>query len=173
MKRGTLGFSMLEIVVATLIVALAVVPMMGLLSSSSTETAETLYETMARHYEAELVEQLFALEKMPGFRRLAGGNDLEKGLPLDDVNMKLGETSEQPFPLKRIRIGNDPVTLLVTPLMPPFLAREIAVKRCDTGSSEQNGIYSVTVTLIWMRMNTSGADERCTHRRQWSIFVRG
>ena len=87
------GLSMIEIMIAMVIIALAVGPLIGLLSSSNRVSNASIYEEMAVHYARELCEQLLSLgqresEIVNDAKIMSGNPSISLGSILNDAGFQ-------------------------------------------------------------------------------------
>ncbi len=162
------GLSMVEIMVAVVIIALSVGPLIGLLSSSNRMSNASIYEEMAVHYAREISDQLLSLS--PKFsdivndaRVMTGDSTLTLAAILNDATFKskLEEHTDESAALSLYASGNQlPVRLIVSPLDKAFSRRRITVSELNTSSNsvlKTDRYWKVKIELAWKDPN-SGRD---------------
>lgn len=163
------GLSMVEIMVAVMLIALATGPLIGVLSSSSKMSNASIYEEMAVHYAREISDQLLRMSSqfadIVGDARASTGDSsitLASILNDSDFMAKLEEHSLLPeaIPLQ-VNGTKLPMRLIVSPLDNAFTKRRMAATRLDTtANSVLNGglFWKIRIDLAWKDKN-SGRDE--------------
>ena len=154
------GLSMVEIMVAVVIIALSLGPMIGLLSSSNRMSNASIYEEMAVHYAREISDQLLSLSSkfsdiVNDARVMTGDSTLTLAAILNDATFKskLEEHADESSALSLYASGNQlPVRMLVSPLDKAFSRRRITVSELNTSSNsvlKANRYWKVKIELAW------------------------
>ncbi len=162
------GLSMVEIMVAVFIIALAVGPLIGLLSSSNRMSNASIYEEMAVHYAREISDQLLSLstrisDVVNDAKTLTGDSSLTLASILNDAafRAKLEEHNDGSTAVSMQAGGTVlPVRLTISPLDPAFSKRRITVTAMDTSSNnilKTDKFWKVKIELAWKDRN-SGLD---------------
>jgi prepilin-type N-terminal cleavage/methylation domain-containing protein len=162
-KPAARGVTLIEIMVAVVVVALALGPLFSLLSASNRVSNASAYEVMAVQYAAELGEQLQRLSPKIRDLRTASTKSIDQILmdpAMDALLGPGGNPSGEPY---MIQLPVDPsiapdtkVGFFVSPLDPNFTARRLFVRQLDASDpaltvwNDTNGIFwDVTVNLSW------------------------
>lgn len=172
------GLSMVEIMVAVVIIALAVGPLIGLLSSSSRMSNASIYEEMAVHYSREIADQLLRLgPQFPAIvndaRTLTGDVSLNLASILNDSSfrdqMEVASDSSAAIPLQ-VAGSVLPVRLMLSPLDKAFSRRRITLADLDTSANsllKVDKFWKVTIEMAWKDSN-AGAD---SHRETVMVVI--
>ncbi|MGM0599528.1 MAG: type IV pilus modification PilV family protein [Candidatus Rifleibacteriota bacterium] len=162
------GLSMVEIMVAVVIIALATGPLIAVLSSSNRMSNASIYEEMAVHYGREISDQLLRLSPMLenvviDARTLTGDSSINLGNILNDSDFCAAMEAQNPA-LKAIPFKVNgvalPLRLVLSPLDPAFTRRRIQAERLDTSSNSllnSANYWKVNIELAWVDKN-SGRD---------------
>lgn len=165
------GLSMVEIMVAVVIIALATGPLIGLLSSSNKMSNASIYEEMAVHYAREISDQLLRLS--PNFsdiisdaKSLTGDSSITLASILNDSGLvaRMEEHGNGPraIPLQ-VNSTILPVRLVLSPLDKAFSKRRISVTSMDTSSNTTLTVekfWKVKIELSWRDKNSGRTDSR-------------
>ncbi|MEW6709803.1 MAG: hypothetical protein AB1403_08290 [Candidatus Riflebacteria bacterium] len=163
------GLSMVEIMVAVVIIGLAVGPLIGVLSSSNKMSNASIFEETAVHYSRELADQLLSLS--PNFsdivadaQALTGDTSINLGSILNDTGfqtiLETHGTTTTAIPLQ-INGNELPLRLLVSPLEKAFTRRRIKATVLDTSANttlKTDKFWKVQIELSWVDRN-SGRNE--------------
>ncbi|MBF0409991.1 MAG: prepilin-type N-terminal cleavage/methylation domain-containing protein [Candidatus Riflebacteria bacterium] len=169
------ALSLVEILVAIVILSLAVGPMFHVLTTSNKVTNASAYEVMAVHYASELSEQIQRLG--PFFRQisLAASKNLKDILEDPLFLFELDKSGNNPDGGPRIvKIPGTSVAFLVSALHNNFLSRTLYVKSLNKPISDPNALlttgklWDVTISLAW---KLSPGDP-ITHMASYSVVVR-
>ena len=173
------GFSLLEIVVAVLIVGLALGPIITLLGSSNKASNASVYEIMASMYSAELGEQLQRLAPRLKDLRMKTGMDILVLLTDPELERKIGpegSTAGKPF-MMHLPVPDPSVTdvaFFLSPLDPAFTERKFLVTKLDNSDPRlkvfKNGTgdyWDVTISLAWKQ-----PADTIIHRAWYSVILR-
>lgn len=162
------ALSMVEIMVAVTIIALATGPLIGLLSSSNRMSNASIYEETAVHYAREISDQLLSLstrfsDVVNDARTLTGDSSITLASILNDPGFMamLQETRNTPaaIPLQ-VNGAILPLRLMISPLDQAFTRRRITVSAVDTSSNtvlKTEKFWKVKIELGWKDRN-SGRD---------------
>lgn len=162
------GLSMVEIMVAVVIIALAVGPLIGLLSSSNRMSNASIYEEMAVHYAREISDQLLSFstrlsDVINDARTLTGDSTLTLASILNDAVFQAELETHREFSTAiPLQAGGTklPVRLVISPLDQSFTRRRITVTAMDTSSNnilKTEKYWKVKIELNW-KDKTSGRD---------------
>ncbi|GAB4284653.1 MAG: hypothetical protein Kow0029_31280 [Candidatus Rifleibacteriota bacterium] len=165
------GLSMVEIIVAVVIIALATGPLIGVLSSSNKMSNASIFEEMAVHYARELSDQLLRLGNnfsaiVNDARSLTGDSSINLASILNDpgFSARLGEHADGPKAVPLQIAGNElPVRIILSPLDKAFIKRKISVVGMDTSSNSvlnTNKFWKVKIELAWIDKNSGRNDPR-------------
>jgi hypothetical protein len=168
---GKKGLSMVEIAVSVTIIALAVGPLIGVLSSSNRMSNASIYEEMAIHYGREISDQLLRLN--PQFskivadaRALTGDSSLNMDDILNDSgfsgSLEAHNTLPQAVDLQ-ISGTRLPVRIMVSALNKAFTRRRIVVESLEVSSntSLNTGKYwKAKIELEWLDENSGVSEPR-------------
>lgn len=162
------GFSMIELMVAIVIIGLAIGPLILVLSDSNKANNASMYEEMATHYARELAHQLLRMDKdVPlivgeancSFKIVLESINGTSAGKLSDLNMK------KPYCIA-LRKGANVLDyrLMVSPLIQPiFKSREIKVKKLDVSSNDvlkTGNFWNIIITIKWIDPNSGRAVEK-------------
>lgn len=165
------GLSMVEIMVAVTIIALATGPLIGLLSSTNKMSNSSIYEEMAVHYAREISDQLLRLST--GFsdiindaRTITGDSSVTLASILNDSGLaaRMDEPGDSPraIPLQ-VNSTLLPVRLVLSPLDKAFSRRRITISSADTSANTSLTVekfWKVKIELAWRDKNSGRADSR-------------
>lgn len=154
------AMSMVEIMVAVVIIGLSVGPLIGLLSSSSKMSNASIYEEMAVHYAREISDQLLRFgPKFPDIISDAiaatGDSSITLATILNDNNFrdKLEQHNSETAPIALEAGGNTlPVRLIISPLDPAFTRRRLTVSQMNTSANsilKVDKFWKVKIELAW------------------------
>ncbi len=169
MRRA--AFSLVEVLVACVVVGLAAVPMLGMLSSSNRTSRASVFEIMAVQYAEELGEQLLRLSQRLKAIREVTGESIKTLLEDPQVVAALNPQTPPAVEPGIVRIPGTEIVLLCSPLNPNFLARVVKIEQLDTAGKQilKNGIFwSVTIGLAW-RMTKN---DPVIHNASFSLVLR-
>jgi len=169
MRRA--GFSLVEIMIACVVIGLAAAPMLGILSSSNRTSKASVFEIMAVQYAEELGEQLLRLSQRLKSIRDATGVDIKTLLEDPLVVNALNPQNPPAFAPSIIHIPGTNIILLCSPLSPNFTARVMKVDQLDTSGKQvlKNGIFwKVTIGLAWHLHST----DPVVHNASFSLVLR-
>lgn len=162
------GLTLVEIMVAVVIIALSTGPLLGLLSSSNRMSNASIYEEMAVHYAREIADQLLTLS--PRFSAvvndaviLTGDSSLNLATIFNDSNLRdqmedhLDGVSAVP-----LQAGGSflPVRLVLSPLDKAFSRRRITLSDLSTGANsllKGDRFWKAVIELAW-KDQASGRD---------------
>jgi hypothetical protein len=155
MKRraaGLGGFTMAEIFVAVVVLALALLPLSSVLTSSNRTSNVSIYEILAVHYAAELAEQLHRFSPTVIRQiRLQTGKNLSALLSDPTLVSAL-----QDLPLTteyEVQVPGTRFTLFLSPLHPAFTKRELTVIPLTPHAAPsllgKGNLWSVKIHLGW------------------------
>lgn len=160
---------MVELMVAAVVIALTVGPLLGLLSSSNRISSGSLHEEMAVHYAREICDQLLSLgqrkaEIVNDAKIMTGNPSISLGSILNDSGFQ-AMLEEHGDNTKIIPLQTNgtmlPVRFTVSPLNQAFSRRRITA---NTMSSSANSILKsgnylkIMVQVVW-KANLSGNDD--------------
>ena len=169
--KPRLAFSMVEVLVAAVIVGMAVGPMIATLSSSNRASGASGFEIMAVHYASELGEQIQRLSLHLQPLHSATGKTAKDLLEDFSVLSVLGpQTPPQTSPVMVQLPGTD-VSLFASPLHPNFTARNLIVEPLSPSSTNLLNLgtfWKVTISLAW-RM---AANDPVIHGASYSVILR-
>lgn len=179
MKKAR-GLSLVEIMVAVTIIALAVGPLIGLLSSSNRMSNASIYEEMAVHYGRELADQLLSLSpRFPAVvndaRTLTSDSSLTLASILNDSGFKakLEQHSDTSSAVALEVNGSAlPVRLVLSPLDKAFSRRRITLTDLNTSSNsvlKTDKFWKVKIELAW---KDSNATQDVTREAVMVIFLK-
>lgn len=174
--RREVGFTFVEVLIALVITALALGPLLFLLSKTNKESSGSLYKVMAAHYGNEILEQLLQWESAPGFAALchACGADMKSFLEcLNDDPFFNSTSTGGP---KRLKLGGIPVYMLVSPLARAFSKREITVIPLSPDQSEflfPGNFYQVKIRIEWTLDGDASSEKATRHNHEAVGFFRG
>ncbi len=170
------GMSLVEILVALTVIALALGPLIALLSSSNRASNASIYEVMAVHYAGEMSEQLQRLAPNLGDilteARTTSGNlaltveGLFNNLQLETA---MSQVSSQPV---LVQIPNTNVGFLLSPLDQNFDERKVTVSKLDdTGFAllGPGNYYDFKITLKW---KVSPSEPTGRHSACFSVILK-
>jgi hypothetical protein len=153
MKTGT---SLAEVMVGTLLIALILGPILGLLSSSNRAVNVSMFEILAFQYASELGEQVQRLS--PHLKTI----QFQTGMALDQIltdpnleqNLQREANLQEPTFLPLLQTPETNLGLAVSPLHPAFTSRRFFVRKLDSQGmailNENAGeFWDVTVSLQW------------------------
>ena len=154
------GLSLVEIMVAVVIIAMAVGPLIGLLSSSNRMSNASIYEEMAVHYAREISDQLLSLSTkfadiVNDARLLSGDSSISLADILNDpaFHNSLEEHHDGQVALPMQINGNLlPVRLMLSPLDQAFSRRRITVSELSTTANsllKSEKYWKVKIELAW------------------------
>jgi len=154
------AMSMVEIMVAVVIIGLSVGPLIGLLSSSSKMSNASIYEEMAVHYAREIADQLMQFgPKFPGIvdDAIAATGDSTINLAgiLNDPGFrsKLEQHNASTMPVNLEAGGNElPVRFVLSPLDPAFTRRRLTATELSTSSNsilKVDRFWKIKIELAW------------------------
>lgn len=127
-RRPRAGLSLIEVVVATMVMATVAVPLFQLFQGGLRSTHATIHEVLGTHLAAELAEQL---EAVP-FDELAATLDGDEArFTSTDGNLEDGAP-----------VGASPYTFHLSPL-PPGFSRQLQLTRA------RPGLMMARVTVAW------------------------
>lgn len=174
------GFSLIEIVVAVMIVALAVGPIFTLLGSSNKVSNASVFEVMASMYSAELGGQLQRIAPRLKDLRVKSGKDILVMLTDTAFERKIGpagSTTGKPF-LVHLPLSdptNTDVALFLSPLDPAFTERKLLVTKLDNTDPRLKVLkagtgdyWDVTIRLSW-KLQPS---DPTSHTALYSVILR-
>lgn len=154
------GLSMVEIMVAVVIIAMAVGPLIGLLSSSNRMSNASIYEEMAVHYAREISDQLLSLSTkfsdiVNDARVLSGDSSVSLAGILNDPAFQSGleehHDGQVALPMQ-VNGTMLPVRLMLSPLDQAFSKRRITVSEVSTIANsllKTDKYYKVKIELAW------------------------
>ncbi|HAE37981.1 MAG TPA: hypothetical protein DCG57_04985 [Candidatus Riflebacteria bacterium] len=163
------GLSMVEIMVAAVVITMTVGPLLGLLSSSNRISNGSLYEEMAVHYAREICDQLLSLgqresEIVNDAKIMTGNPSISLGSILNDAGFQ-AMLEEHGDNTKIIPLQTNgtmlPVRFTVSPLNQAFSRRRITANTINssTNSILKGGNYlKVKVQVVW-KASLSGNDD--------------
>lgn len=169
--RSSRAFSLIEVLVATVVISLALGPLIHLLSSSNRASNASIYEVMAVHYASELGEQLQRLSSRLKPMTTATGKSVKQ---LFEDPTVLGALGPQATPVSdpgTVVVPGTNVLLFFSPLHPNFQTRRLVVRQLNsTGRLLLNlGKYwDVTIGLSWKLSPT----DQVVHGASFSIILR-
>lgn len=154
------AMSMVEIMVAVVIIGLSVGPLIGLLSSSSKMSNASIYEEMAVHYAREIADQL--LRFGPRFPDIVddaiaatGDSSISLAGILNDTGFrdKLEQHGNSTLPIALEVNGNTlPVRFILSPLDSAFTRRRLTVTEAGTSANtilKVDRFWKVKIELAW------------------------
>ena len=166
------AFTLIEILIACVIITLATIPMMGILSSSNRTSKASIFEVMAVQHADELAEQLLRLSPHLKALRNQTGRDIQSLLEASSVQAALRPVPNPGTTPTLIPLFGSDMVLYCSPLDPNFTARVIRVaKPLDTTGNEvlKTGIFwKVTIGLAWKKSAGDGP----THQASFSLVLR-
>lgn len=170
-NRSSKAFSLVELLVATVVVSLALGPLIHLLSSSNRASNASIYEVMAVHYASELGEQLQRLSSRLKPMTTATGKTVKQLFEDGSILTALGPQTTPATDPGTVLIPGTNVVLFYSPLHPNFVARRLVVRPLNsTGRLLLNlGTYwDVTIGLSWKLAPT----DQVVHGASFSIILR-
>ncbi len=162
------GLSMVEMMVAVVIIGLAIGPLLGTLSSSNKMTNASIFEEMAVHYGRELSDQLMRLSSqfsniVDDARIAAADPSINLGNILNDPGFmaKLEEHTPQTRPIPLQVNGTElPVRLIISPIDQAFVKRRIVVTSLPSSTNQvlnDPGFWKICIEISW-KDKLSGRD---------------
>jgi prepilin-type N-terminal cleavage/methylation domain-containing protein len=174
-QRPRRGFSLIEVLIGAVIMALTLLPIMGLLTQSTEQTTISHHEWLAVRYVQELSEQLSALARTTVGPNLSDLGRSAGGLKplLESLTPALAAVSSPE--IRMIPLGQTQVGVLVSPLVDPFQERFVKVdpvSRAGLGLDSGSGaLFRVTIGVRWY---PDGMKTRAALRTiETSLFLRG
>ena len=174
------GISIIEVLVAIVVISLTFGPIIHLLSASNKVSNASAYEVMASHYASEAGEQLQRMAPRLKELRLKTGKTVEQILTDPSFETLIGPgggPSGEPY-MARLPVPDPTVTdvaLFLSPLDPAFTQRKFLVNRLNntdgalqvmkTGSGEY---WDVTIILAWKLQ----PDDPIYHGASYSVILR-
>ncbi|MBF0500945.1 MAG: prepilin-type N-terminal cleavage/methylation domain-containing protein [Candidatus Riflebacteria bacterium] len=168
-RRGR-AFSLLEVLVATVVIGLAVGPLINVLSSSNRVSNASIYEVMAVHYASELAEQLQRLSSQ--LKSMCNGTGKTVKQLLEDPTFlaELGSFGNGSLDPQLIQIPGTRITLFLSPLHPRFTCRTILVSKLNTTTQQilkLGTFWNATIALSW-----NLAEGEVEHSASFSVILR-
>ncbi|PKL41504.1 MAG: hypothetical protein CVV41_17475 [Candidatus Riflebacteria bacterium HGW-Riflebacteria-1] len=162
------GLSLVEIMVASVVIALAVGPLLGLLSSSNRMSNASIYEEMAVHYAREICDQLLSLgqresEIVNDARIMTGNPSISLGSILNDSGFqaRLEEHGDNTKVIPLQTNGTSlPVRFTVSPLNKVFSRRRITATTVNSSTNsimKGENYLKIRVQVAW-KASLSGND---------------
>lgn len=157
---GHRGLSMAELMVAVTIIALAVGPLIGVLTSSNQMSNHSIYEEMSVHYCREITDQLLRLTpKIPHIveaaRKTTGNSTLSFGDLINDNGFNRLIDSEgyegECVAFQNLGKKTD-YRLFVTRMDQAFNLRSVQASLLDSSGNSQfneGRFWKITVTVGW------------------------
>lgn len=162
--KSRVGVSMVEITIALFVAALAIGPMIALLSSSNRMSTASTYETLAVYYATEISDQIRRLApQLPDIledaRVKTGVSNLEMPsiFSWDPDELLFYDNAKTVF-FKAAGMNLD-ARLILTPLHRNFLRRTIDVQQLDNSALQEfdaESYYKVIITIEWEDDLTQG-----------------
>lgn len=165
------AFSLVEVLVACVVISLAAAPMLGMLSTSNRTSRASVFEIMAVQYAEELGEQLLRLSQRLKSIREVTGESVKTLLEDPIVAAALNPQTPPAVQPGIIRIPGTDIVLLCSPLDPNFTARVIRIEQLSTTGKQvlKTGIFwKVTIGLAW-RMSSA---DPIVHNASFSLVLR-
>lgn len=158
MRNTRSAVSMVELVVAILVSAVAIGPMLSLLSSSNRMSSTSTYETIAVHYVNEICDQLRRLgpdlaEIVADARAASGVSTASFASVVNSWPANALEFNDAvrviPFEFAGVTLD---ARIALTPLQSNFTTRRISIQPLDVaGNTEFNtgNFWKMVVTVAW------------------------
>jgi len=170
-SRSSRAFSLIEVLVAVVVVSLALGPLIHLLSSSNRASNASIYEVMAVHYASELGEQLQRLSSRLRPMTTATGKSVKQLFEDPSIRTALGPQATPASEPDTVLIPGTNVILFSSPLHPNFVSRRLSVRPLNkTGRVLLNlgNYWDVTIGLSWKLTPT----DEVVHGASFSIILR-
>lgn len=170
-KRSGNAFSLIEVLVATAVITLAVGPLIGVLSSSNRVSNASIYEVMAVHYASELAEQIQRLSTRLKPMCIASSKTVKQILEEPTFLANLGSYGGGTLDPQLIQIPGTRITLFLSPLHPNFTRRTLLVNQLSSVGRAVLKIgtfWDVSIILSW---KLSPADP-VEHFASYSVILR-
>lgn len=165
------AFSLIEVLVATVVISLALGPLIHLLSSSNRASNASIYEVMAVHYASELGEQLQRLSSRLKPMTTATGKTVKQLFEDGSILSALGPQATPASDPGTVLIPGTNVVVFYSPLHPNFVSRRLTVRPLNsTGRLLLNlgNYWDVTIGLSWKLTAT----DQVVHGASFSIILR-
>jgi len=165
------GFSLIEVMVACLIIGIAAAPMIGVLSSSNRTSKASVFEILAVQYAEELSEQLLRLSQRLKAMRDVTTKDIKTLLEDPSVATALAPTAVAAAGPTVVPIPGTQIVLFCSPLNPNFIARVLRVDALSNAGKlvlKTGNFWKVTIGLAW-RMS---ANDPQIHNASFSVILR-
>lgn len=158
--RRRFGLSMAELVVAIAVIAMAVGPLIGVLTSSNQMSNHSIHEEMSVHYCREITDQLLRLTpKVPvivdSARRLTGNRRLTFADLLNDAGFNRSLCGEETGDglLAFQNMGKETgYRIYVSKMGEVFTRRKVRAELLEASSNrhlKEGNFWKITVTVAW------------------------
>lgn len=165
------AFSLVEVLVAMVVIALALGPLVHVLSSSNRVSNASIYEVMAVHYASELGEQLQRLSSRLKPMTTATGKTV-KQLFEDPTVLSALEPQASPVSAPgTVKVPGTSVALFYSALHPNFTARRLMVRPLHSSGRVLLNVgkyWDVTIGLAWKLT----PNDAVVHGASFSIILR-
>ena len=150
--RSKRAFSLVEVLIALLIVGAVTGPLLFLLSTTNKEASGSLYKIMAAHFANEIAEQLLIWQANPGLAAITQASGKDVKTILEELNAEPFFTNPTKGGPQRFSLGGLRLYLLVSPLHDAFQERRISVEELTMDQSAfllKGTFYKVTISVGW------------------------
>ncbi|MBF0409805.1 MAG: prepilin-type N-terminal cleavage/methylation domain-containing protein [Candidatus Riflebacteria bacterium] len=171
------GLTMIEILVATVVLGLVAGPLFYLISMSNRVSNASVYELHAVNYAAEISDQLQRMAVHFKDIRQVSGLDAAKLFSHADVVKQIGPAGpKEEFLVKFPQLTNSSYRFLLSPLDPAFVRREIKLEdiSLDAGSGQKilkspaARFWSANIFLGWK----NAPSETIVQHASFSLILR-